>query len=219
MMRLQTAPLVFHVGGRSAWEFFLAAITLSLLVGCGSDQPPASQPNVAPTINGSTPTTPPPGETNTSTPLPADTSPVAKLESYGARIIPNDDGGVKMVLFINLATSDDMLAPLADLPEVENISLGGAKVTDEGLRRLTVLKNLHVLMLQGTKITDRGLESIKNFTQLERLGLNATQVTDAGLDQLRGLTHLKELTLGGTIVSDAGMAKLRQALPNCKIEH
>lgn len=46
------------------------------------------------------------------------------------------------------------------------------------------LSNLETLSLGGTKVTDQGLAHLKELTKLQRLTLSDTKVTDAGLEHL-----------------------------------
>jgi hypothetical protein len=57
-------------------------------------------------------------------------------------------------------------------------------LTDAGLAVLAELKQLEDLHIHGAKITDHGLEHLKGMTKLERLTLNDTQVTRAGAEEL-----------------------------------
>ena len=78
--------------------------------------------------------------------------------------------------------------------EVTGVSLSFTRVTDAGLKELSVLKNLTRLDLDETGVTDAGLRELvihKNLTLLD-LRQNRT-------------------------VTDAGVAELRKALPKCLI--
>ncbi|MGA2255623.1 MAG: hypothetical protein ABSG53_13335, partial [Thermoguttaceae bacterium] len=72
------------------------------------------------------------------------------------------------------------------------------KVTDEGLAHLKVLTNLQTLILRGTKVTDTGLAYIEGLTTLQSLNLGYTKVTDTGVAHLKGLINLQVLVLGDT---------------------
>ena len=58
-----------------------------------------------------------------------------------------------------------------------------------------IMTNLDELRLGGTKITDVSLFNLKGFTKLQSLFLENTNVTDAGLAHLNGLTSLNQLNL------------------------
>ena len=63
--------------------------------------------------------------------------------------------------------SDDDLALLKSLTELQSLNLGRTPVTDPGLANLEGLKSLRTLNLAGTKVTSGGLSHIKGLTLLE----------------------------------------------------
>ncbi len=92
--------------------------------------------------------------------------------------------------------TDDGLKVVANLENLQTISLGYARVTDEGLKHLSKLKNLKILDLGGCEsITDEGLRHLAGLDNLEWLVLHTTKVTDQGLEHLAGLQKLKLLGL------------------------
>jgi hypothetical protein len=104
--------------------------------------------------------------------------------------------------------TDAGLAHLARLTELQRVSLDNTQVTDEGLAQLAGLTELRELWLDSTRVTDAGLAHLAKLTRLERLLLFDTQVADAGLAHLAGLQQLRELTLAQTQVTDAGLAHI-----------
>ena len=125
---------------------------------------------------------------------PDDNAAVAALESLDASIQRFDNGSVRSIYFgKSNAVTDDDLAHLRGLP------------------------NLESLEIHSPDITDAGLEHLKTLTTLKELNLHSTNVTDAGLEHLIGLTGLKTLNLHGTKIKPEGVDKLKQALPQCKI--
>jgi hypothetical protein len=92
------------------------------------------------------------------------------------------------------------------------------KITDAELKPLEDLPQVQQLFLGGAGVTDAGLEHVKGLAHLQWLWLGDTQITDAGLEHLKGLGNLQVVGLVGTKVTDRGVKKLQQALPNCKIE-
>jgi hypothetical protein len=94
--------------------------------------------------------------------------------------------------------------------------VGGTKVTDAGVAKLTALKNLKRLDLSGSPVTPAGLKRIEGLQRLERLSLwNCTALDDTIAPTLAGLPNLSSLDLSYTGVSDAamkqfsGMARLK----------
>jgi RNA polymerase sigma factor (sigma-70 family) len=100
------------------------------------------------------------------------------------------------------------LAGLAGLKNLQMLYLGNTEVTDAGLKELAGLKSLQTLNLWETKVTDARLRELAGLKSLQALDLGGTEVTDAGLKELAGLKTLKTLNLGDTKVTDAGLKQL-----------
>jgi Leucine-rich repeat (LRR) protein len=114
--------------------------------------------------------------------------------------------------------TDDGLARLRGLSNAVSLDLQlNASVSDEGLAHLERLTNLNVLGLDHTKVSDGGLAHLKGLTALRRLSLGDTQVGDAGLVHLKGLTRLEFLYLKNTRVTDSGLQQLQKSLPKLTI--
>ena len=71
-------------------------------------------------------------------------------------------------------------------------------ITDDGLARIEGLAELQYLYLDGTRITDAGLSRLAGAAQLEELSLIGTKITGVGLKHLKGLTRLRRLELANT---------------------
>ncbi len=104
--------------------------------------------------------------------------------------------------------TDDGLAVLANLPNLEWLALNHTQITDGGLEHIQSLSNLRRLWLADTQVGDEGLGHLSGLKGLEGLWLGNTLVTNAGLEHLQPLTHLRSLSLEGTQVSDAGLSQL-----------
>ncbi len=91
----------------------------------------------------------------------------------------------------NLADED--LSCLADLPELEHLSLNRTRVTDESLVPWERLPSLKILRLVDTDVTDDCVEHLLKLTTLEELDLFRTQITAAGVARLRKLPNLRFL--------------------------
>jgi len=164
------------------------------------------------------------------------------LGKVGATL-ERDDGG-QASLHGDENFTDESMALVKGLPNLERLFLGDTQITDNGLRHLagmsalkTVvlfgerpnpnitnaglehlkgLTNLEILNLYGTRVTDEGLRHLQNMQRLRALILSP-QITDAGLEHLEGLAGLRTLEITGTQITDAGVERLEQALPNCEI--
>lgn len=111
--------------------------------------------------------------------------------------------------------TDAGFARLSRLPKLEELKLGSADITDEGLAyigKITSLKTFelqpHVTLISGSRsrLTDVGLRHLKGLTNLEVLSIPGGQFTDAGMAHLAGMTKLKRLTLisASSVFSDEG---------------
>jgi hypothetical protein len=109
--------------------------------------------------------------------------------------------------------TDEAIACLNNLTNLESLSLEGTQVTDAGLVYIEGLTKLRHLSLGNTQVSDNGLQHLEGFGSLEELKLYSTDITDAGLVRLQRLANLRELWLDDTSVSDAGLVHL-QCLQN-----
>jgi Leucine Rich Repeat (LRR) protein len=108
----------------------------------------------------------------------------------------------------NAANSQQALARLGDLAQLEQVNLSGKSVTDGDLARVAGLKHLELLMLQNTGISDAGLTHVRALTSLQEIYITSTGIGDDGLNHLTGLTNLKHLTYHGRL-TDVGMERLK----------
>jgi hypothetical protein len=147
------------------------------------------------------------------------------------------DGTRELVLY-GTANRDDLLARLADVPFINEVTFKNLLATDAGLRHLAelpklrsvkVLETLHVgdpvlkrlCELKGLEaieigpdfdvgITDAGLAHLGGLPKLRSLRLRgAAEITDAGAAHLKALVGLRELDLAGSALTDAGLAQLK----------
>jgi Leucine Rich repeat len=86
---------------------------------------------------------------------------------------------------ISIPLTDACLVHLQTLPRLENLTLAGNLITDQGLSRIAQMSSLKVLDLSATEVSDAGLAHIAGMKNLERVDLGATRVTEEGLTQLR----------------------------------
>jgi hypothetical protein len=113
--------------------------------------------------------------------------------------------------------SDDQLAKLIGMSEIEELRLGATAITDVGLQHIRTLKNLRVLDLSMTGITDHGIEALLDLPRLTTIWLGGTKISDAGLLRLTRVTTLREVHVANTGVTSNGARKLMNALPTCRI--
>lgn len=128
-------------------------------------------------------------------------------------------------------TTDDDLAQLRQMPELEELDLSGSSITDEGLAHLSDLhalervdlsdsevagpglaylggKPINYLNLSGSRLTDEGLARFPELSKLDHLDLSDTSITDKGLYHLANLPALLWLELLNTAVEGQGLAHL-----------
>ena len=105
---------------------------------------------------------------------------------------------------------------LTAFPELRQLNLSQAEITDAGLAELRALRNLQTLSLRDTEVTDAGLTNLSGFTKLEELFLQSSKVQGSGLSNLASLSELRVLRLDGLPIRDedlrhlAGLTKLEK---------
>jgi len=138
---------------------------------------------------------------------------IPELEDDNVRLYELADN----VYFANAKLTPQVLAQLAEVPEVKFISFNSSDFADKHVAYLDVLTSLRELQVNGTKITNSGLAHIAQRHQLELLTINDTTVDDRSLDTLTGMKTLRKLHIRHTPISTAGEARLRAELPSCVI--
>ncbi len=142
---------------------------------------------------------------------------IDQLKKLGARIQLDERGHVIEVNLQETKTTDDDLAHLAALYQLQELSLHQTKVSGAGLVHLKGLSRLKKLFLTDTRTDDGGLAHLSGLQELQVLGLSGTKVSDAGIVHLKKLTGLSSLFLIDAQVTPAGAKKLNEVLPACEI--
>lgn len=114
---------------------------------------------------------------------------------------------------------DSGLRPIWGLPQLRELTLNGTSLSDEGLARMAAMSTLCALGIAGTNITDAGMKHVSRLEGLTELDLNNTAVTDRGLIPLQRLQALSRLMVDLTSVTPAGLRSLKERLPACQITH
>lgn len=136
-------------------------------------------------------------------------------------------------LSLQIASRTD-LSLLAELLNLEELTVTGAGVTDDQLKNLAKLKSLRALNFWGKEVTGIGLPAISNLSELEclrhlplrvltpefkrfssrkapqQLEFNGELVTDECMSSLLPLVQLRELDLHNTAVTGKGVELLVQ---------
>jgi hypothetical protein len=92
--------------------------------------------------------------------------------------------------------SDVGFAEVAKFPSLIKLNLTACtRITDNGLAAIKDLKNLEVVIVERCSISDAGLVHLRNLSNLKILNLNQTAVTDVGFLKLSPttLSHIEEL--------------------------
>jgi hypothetical protein len=108
--------------------------------------------------------------------------------------------------------TDDALALLKDLDELERVTLDGPKLTDDGLKHMAGWKSLRKLtfynFIHRGKFTGAGVAHLASLPNLEHFACGGSSFTDAGMDACTKLPKLTDLQIWHTPVTNAGMAYL-----------
>jgi hypothetical protein len=108
--------------------------------------------------------------------------------------------------------TDAALARLSKVDHVTLLDLGGSlQLTDDGLAHLAHMPQLQELDLSGWKgqLTDRGLEVLRHLPDLRRFQICWQQhVSDAGMAHLAACSRLESVNLLGTRAGDGAIRAL-----------
>jgi uncharacterized membrane protein len=153
---------------------------------------------------------------------PADPAALAAVRALGVSVAPLSAAtSLLQVQCTNVAGTfgDRELARLAPIAQqVTWLSLGGTRVTDDGLAVVEQFRNLTRLHLDRTDVSDTGVQHLTKLTRLEYLNLYGSRVTDTGLSELGGLTALRHLYAWQTGITPAGVERLRTQLPKLAVD-
>jgi Flp pilus assembly protein TadD len=141
----------------------------------------------------------------------------SRLKARGARITRDAEQAVLAIDLSNTDTIDDDLQQLYLFDHLQQLNLGGTRITNVALEHLASAGELEFLGLMGTQIDDEGLPKIAELPRLRFLGLAGTRITDAGLETLSQIQTLEAVNLRSTRVTTEGIAALQARLPACRI--
>jgi len=105
---------------------------------------------------------------------------------------------------------DAVLAYLARLPSLKNLSIRDDRVTDKGLKAIAGMKSLEELYVLSKNVSDDGVAGISKCTSLKSLGLSRFPLTDKGLAHLANLKSLEKLLIKQAKVTGDGLAVLKK---------
>jgi hypothetical protein len=102
--------------------------------------------------------------------------------------------------------TDEDLRCLADLPDLQHLSVVDGPITDLGLSHLSHPEQLVEVSLWDTNIGDDFVRRLKGATRLEGLSINNSRVTDAAFADMPPYPSLKALRLRDTQTGDRALA-------------
>jgi len=120
--------------------------------------------------------------------------------------------GLRTVVLVATPRSrltDDGLAPLTTLPNLELLSISGNRTTDAAMVHVGHMHKLRTLVLK-CDLTDSGLEMLSELTSVEQLDLTQSKVTDAGMIHVQHFAKLRTLILNGTQISNESLSTLAE---------
>jgi len=97
-----------------------------------------------------------------------------------------------------------------EMAAIASVDASDSKVSDDDLALIAALKNLQELDLTNTGVTDAGLQHLTRMRSLEKLWLDGTKVTDQGLNALKQLPNLIKVSFTSTEVSDSSIISLKE---------
>jgi thioredoxin-dependent peroxiredoxin len=134
---------------------------------------------------------------------------VSRLTQLGGQLFYDGAGDVVGVLFSDVIFHDDDFGSFASFPKLQSLSLMDCKASDKILDQIHGINSLEELTLWGTQITDEGMKQLKDLIKLRKLDIHATKIGDAGLQNIAGFKSLQFLNLLGTKITDNGCAHLK----------
>jgi hypothetical protein len=117
--------------------------------------------------------------------------------------------------------TDDGLLHLARMPQLEKLDLSeypGGRITDRGLDVLRYLPNLRIFEMTWQRgITDAGVANLRFCDRIERVNLMGSPTGDGAIEALQGKSALQYFS-SGRLVTDAGLPHLHN-FPRLKAWH
>ncbi|MBC8469988.1 MAG: hypothetical protein H8D56_11000 [Planctomycetes bacterium] len=120
------------------------------------------------------------------------------------------------VVFTWDAYHDSDLMSLSGLTNLEDLSLTGPGIGDDGFKHLASLTNLKYLQIGGSaNLTDDGLIHLANMRRLDSLFIGDSRITERGLAHLYPLKTLHIIQINSAIpIGGQAIARLRTELPH-----
>ncbi|HVX14541.1 MAG TPA: hypothetical protein VHC22_25360 [Pirellulales bacterium] len=91
---------------------------------------------------------------------------------------------LKVLKMAQTGSTDECLAELSRLHDLEVLDLSNCPISAEGVRHLVELKNLRVLSLYATLVGDDCVAYLREIPHLERVDIELTRMTPHGVNAL-----------------------------------
>ena len=117
---------------------------------------------------------------------------------------------VRAVILPDDQTTDEDLAHLPVLRDMETLYVSSSKVTDGGVAHIGKLRELKELILISDAVGDNGIVQLQNLEELRYLQLRCS-LTDKGIERLASLKKLEYVQIGGlTTVAHETIGSLQE---------
>lgn len=139
---------------------------------------------------------------------------VASLNALGAKV--TETAGVVTQVNVKCdAFTEADFRTLGSFTTIKDLTISGKTITDETLALLTGLTELERLSSDGIQLTDAGYKHFTAFQKLKSLSFfhpafRSEKFTGSGLAHLKALPKLERLTFAGSTAGDAAMEAIGQ---------
>lgn len=139
---------------------------------------------------------------------------IASLKALGAKV--TETAGVVTQVNVKCdAFTEADFRTLGSFTSIKDLTISGKSITDETLALLTGLTELERLSSDGIQLTDTGYKHFAAFQKLKSLSFfhpafRSEKFTGSGLAQLKALPKLERLTFAGSTAGDAAMEAIGQ---------
>lgn len=139
---------------------------------------------------------------------------VASLEKLGAKVTETNGVVTQAQVKCDVFTEADFRT-LGSYTTIKNLTISGKTITDETLALLTGLVELEQLSTDGIQLTDAGYKHFAAFQKLKSLAFfhpafRSKEFTGSGLVSLKALPKLERLTFAGSTAGDVAMDAIGQ---------
>lgn len=139
---------------------------------------------------------------------------VATLQALGAKV--TETAGVVTQVNVKCdAFTEADFRTLGSFTTIKDLTISGKTITDDNLALLTGLTELERFSSDGIQLTDAGYKHFAAFQKLKSLAFfhpafRSEKFTGSGLAELKALPKLERLTFAGSTAGDAAMEAIGQ---------